>query len=203
MESSCNEGALKYRPRLGYYKINTGNCTLTIENGNFRAKSYNWWSFVFVMDGILVFNDYGYSNSTSMHQSEVQRVLKELGQPIDVTIRSKETVNSPIELRKYLVELWEEYYGRQAQAELRKRGKLPFRWPTDEIKSIQAIGMRLTKREHFELKYAAEFGEVERECEIKANAKKGRENAKIGEHSPAAVIRRFKEGLLNNSWKNV
>lgn len=49
-----------------------------------QAVSYNWWVFVKVIEGHLVFNNYSYSNTTSRHQWKVKRLLETLGVKIDL-----------------------------------------------------------------------------------------------------------------------
>lgn len=76
---------MKYMKRAKIYKIN--NCTFNPETKT--ATSYEWWDFVKPIEGKLVFNDCYYSNTTSMHQSKVRRLLSELGVKIDITLPCK------------------------------------------------------------------------------------------------------------------
>jgi hypothetical protein len=54
-----------------------------------RAYSYGWWRFVDRINGLVVFNDYSYSSSTSKHQSKVRGLLRSLGITIDLTIEAR------------------------------------------------------------------------------------------------------------------
>lgn len=49
-----------------------------------QAASYNWWVFVKVIEGRLVFNNYNYSNTTIRHQWKVKRLLETLNIKIDL-----------------------------------------------------------------------------------------------------------------------
>lgn len=53
-----------------------------------KAYSYGWWLFVDRIDGLTVFNDYNYSNTTIRHQYKAKRLLEELGVNIDLTIKA-------------------------------------------------------------------------------------------------------------------
>lgn len=53
---------------------------------NISAVSYNWWEFVKVINGKVVFNDYNYSPSTCKHQIKVRRLLETLNIKVDVVI---------------------------------------------------------------------------------------------------------------------
>lgn len=56
------------------------------------AVSYDWWTFLKVIDGQLVFNSYAYSPSTQRQQSKVLRVLAEKGIKIDFIIESRKSL---------------------------------------------------------------------------------------------------------------
>src|SRR5277367_2567847 len=51
-----------------------------------EAYSYDWWQYVKVIKGKLVFNNYNYSMSTNRHQSDMARLLGQLGLEIDLTV---------------------------------------------------------------------------------------------------------------------
>lgn len=61
---------------------------------NISAVSYNWWKFVKVINGKVVFNDYNYSPSTCKHQSKVRRLLETLNIKIDVVVESTKSLSS-------------------------------------------------------------------------------------------------------------
>jgi hypothetical protein len=54
------------------------------------AFSYNWWQFVKVIDGLVVFNTFAYSVTTRKHQSKVRTLMGTLGITIDVEIEAPE-----------------------------------------------------------------------------------------------------------------
>lgn len=53
-----------------------------------HATSYKWWDMVRVINGLVVFNSYRYSISTSKHQYKVERLMDQLGIKIDVRIEA-------------------------------------------------------------------------------------------------------------------
>ena len=61
---------------------------------NISAFSYNWWEFVSVINGKVVFNNYTYSNSTAKHQIKVRRLLETLNIKIDIVIESTKSLSS-------------------------------------------------------------------------------------------------------------
>lgn len=72
---------MRYYTRLQVYKApNVIFNPKTIE-----AYSYRWWKFVSEIEGKVVFNDYRYSVTTSIHQSKVRRILQELGIKVDIS----------------------------------------------------------------------------------------------------------------------
>lgn len=73
---------MKYYKRLKVYK--SSNCFF--DPNAIYATSYNWWSFVEIVAGKTVFNDYRYSITTTGHQRKVMRLMKELKMKIDVMI---------------------------------------------------------------------------------------------------------------------
>jgi len=53
-----------------------------------HATSYRWWHMLKNIGGIVVFNSFNYSTSTSQHQWKVRETLKQLGIKIDLEIES-------------------------------------------------------------------------------------------------------------------
>ncbi len=96
---------MKYFKRLNVYKAsNVSFYPLTRE-----AYSYGWWRFVAIIDGLVVFNEYRYSVSTSKHQQKVSGLLRELGIKIDLYVScheslSKSSVQSCLEKCFYKLE---------------------------------------------------------------------------------------------------
>lgn len=65
---------MKYFPRLELYKASN----VTFDPKKIEAKSYGWWVFVAKIDGVVYFNNFTYSNTTTKHQSKMRGLLKEL-----------------------------------------------------------------------------------------------------------------------------
>ena len=94
--------AIKYFKRLNVFKASN----VTFDPTTIEATSYDWWSFVKVINGKVVFNNYTYSSSTSKHQHKVSSLMRQLGIKIDMEIASPnglQSLNSAIEHYKYLI----------------------------------------------------------------------------------------------------
>lgn len=79
-------GAMAWYPRLKRWKGCNGKATFNPANET--AYSYDWWRFVERIDGLLVFNAYRYSSTTTSHQYAVRWVLRELGIGINLEIEA-------------------------------------------------------------------------------------------------------------------
>ena len=93
---------MKYFKRLKLYKSN--ECLYNPET--MEATSYNWWVFIKLINGVLVFNNYNYSPSTIKHQYKVRDLLRELEIDIDITIEAPkglQDLNSAIAHYDYLI----------------------------------------------------------------------------------------------------
>ena len=86
---TSNRHTLKYYPRLNMYKA--ANVTYNPSTGT--ATSYDWWHFVIVIKGKVVFNRHAYSVTTTRHQSKVRNVLNDLGIKIDLEIDSRKSLS--------------------------------------------------------------------------------------------------------------
>lgn len=73
---------MKLMKRANIYQCSSYNCTF--DPKTMDAFSYRWWRFVAVIDGLIVFNNCRYSNSTSKHQSKVRHLMNTLGIKIDL-----------------------------------------------------------------------------------------------------------------------
>ena len=71
---------MKYMKRAKIYKSNN----VTFNPETCEAHSYKWWKFVHRVDGVVIFNNHNYSNTTSKHQSKVRSLLNELNIKIDI-----------------------------------------------------------------------------------------------------------------------
>ena len=85
---------MKHFTKLNQFKASN----VIYDVGTGRAYSYDWWRFVDVVElkgsKQVVFNDYGYSNSTMKHQSKVREVLRKLGISIDLVVNSRSGLQS-------------------------------------------------------------------------------------------------------------
>ena len=89
---------MKYFKRLNVYKNSTGSNKVDLSNR--YAISYDWWEYLKIINGILVFNSFYYSPSTSKHQSDCLRLLREHGLEPALRIESPkglQNLNSAIE----------------------------------------------------------------------------------------------------------
>lgn len=76
---------MKYYARLKIYKSNN----VTFDPETLSAYSYDWWQFVRVINGKVVFNGYFYSPTTAKHQSKVRNLLASLNINIDVVVKTR------------------------------------------------------------------------------------------------------------------
>lgn len=74
--------ALKFMKRAGIYQ--RANYNITFDPIKIEAISYKWWRFVAVIDGLVIFNNFRYSVSTSKQQREVRALMQELDIRIDL-----------------------------------------------------------------------------------------------------------------------
>lgn len=65
----------------------------TMDGLNVEAFSYEWWKFVAVINGKVVFNGYRYSNTTAKHQSKVRQKLSEMDIKIDFVVDTNKSLN--------------------------------------------------------------------------------------------------------------
>lgn len=75
---------LKLMKRSGIYKASN----VTFNPETCQAYSYDWWRFVDRIGGLVIFNSYGYSNSTRKHQYKVKRVMESLGIKVDFEVEA-------------------------------------------------------------------------------------------------------------------
>jgi hypothetical protein len=94
---------MKYFKRANIYKNSTGSCLVELgkEKTDFKAKSYNWWTFAKYINGVLVFNSYSYSVTTSAHQHRVRMMLEDLGHKVGLFIEAPKGLDDLGEALKY------------------------------------------------------------------------------------------------------
>jgi hypothetical protein len=132
---------MKYYKRAGIYKNSTGSCTYSPEKE--EAHSYNWWCFLKRINGVLVFNNYSYSVSTTAHQSRIRSMLSQEGKEIGLFIESPkglDDLGSALRYYKFKIE--------EAQEYLKKKG---IRATTKENLKLKIKSSRYTMRRILEL----------------------------------------------------
>ena len=73
------------------YENSTKTNVVTLGKG-LSAVSYNWWTYLKVVDGHIVFNQYKYSLTTQKHQRECLRLLESRGIKIDRFVNQVESL---------------------------------------------------------------------------------------------------------------
>lgn len=76
---------MKYLKTANTYKASN----VVFNAKTIQAFSYDWWQFVKVLNGKVVFNNYRYSVSTAGHQRKVRKVMRDLGIKIDAYVYYK------------------------------------------------------------------------------------------------------------------
>jgi hypothetical protein len=89
-------GGLKYYPRLGVWRASN----VKLDPKSLRSWSYDWWLMSCRIGPYLVFNEYGYSNSTRKHQSKVRSWLWKKGY-LFVTVESPHGLQDLESSRRY------------------------------------------------------------------------------------------------------
>jgi hypothetical protein len=92
IERKARPGEMKYMKRAGIYS--SANVSFNPETKT--ALSYNWWEFVKVIGGKVVFNSYRYSATTQKHQSKVKDLLSLLGIGIDFDVEAPQGLQNPL-----------------------------------------------------------------------------------------------------------
>lgn len=91
---------MDFYPKLNQYKMSNVRYDVKAK----EAYSWDWWCFVKPINGVLVFNDYRYSQSTGNHQFKVARLLEALGLEY-VTVSTSDSLNDPLALEKAIMHL--------------------------------------------------------------------------------------------------
>ena len=73
---------MKYFSRANIYKAS--NVSFNPENN--IALSYDWYQLTRVINGTMILNNYGYSNTTIKHVYKVRRLLADLGRPVHLVM---------------------------------------------------------------------------------------------------------------------
>lgn len=107
-----------YRPTK--QELVASNNTLNL--ATMQAHSYGHWCYFRIIDGLAVFNDYRYSNTTARHQHRMRQLLRKLGIAVAVTIETHGSIGY-YSLRDVQSTLDEMYRGLEADLATCKRAK--------------------------------------------------------------------------------
>lgn len=107
---------MKQLKRSGVYKA----ANVIFDPHTTTAVSYDWWVFVKVIKGRVIFNNYNYSRTTRKHQWKVKLLMKSLGIKIDSIIETRSSLSN-IDSLKELNSLHREEMKNQAAAAESKR----------------------------------------------------------------------------------
>ena len=146
---------MKRTPEV-YKAKNVFFVTSTVE-----ARSYNWWKFVAIIEGKVIFNDYRYSVTTAKHQRQVNALMRELGIKIDIAMPVPKGLQCYASLEEVILASEEylceqigeqeikrqEKYARAKQRKAEKQALLDaeFKANLDSITYADVIAFRATK----------------------------------------------------------
>ncbi len=85
---SIRRAGFKWKPRSGVWARTNNDWDPASE----VATSYGWWQYAARIGGLLVFNSYRYSVSTSKHQSQMRSLLSQLGVRIDIFVETRKSL---------------------------------------------------------------------------------------------------------------
>lgn len=111
---------MTFKKRSGIYSNSTGS--LTFDPIKLEAHSYRWWKFVSRIDGLVIFNNYSYSVSTSKHQSKIRSMLDQMGIKIDVFLQLRKGINTS-DLEALFLEAEEQACDKFLSDELKRQDK--------------------------------------------------------------------------------
>lgn len=103
---------MKFMKRAQIYK----GTNVTFNPKTLNAHSYDWWRFVAVVDGLIIFNDYRYSVTTAKHQRKVSSLMSELGIKADITMPLPRGIRHDQTLLEMIIEAEEEECDRLLQS---------------------------------------------------------------------------------------
>lgn len=110
---------MKLFKRANMYKASN----VSLHADTLEARSYEWWAFTKMINGVLVFNDHRYSPSTGKHQSKVRALLRELGHEIGLTVDARcglQSVKWPAQALESVQSRIDEVNGQLANTRRRK-----------------------------------------------------------------------------------
>lgn len=75
-------GEMVYKKRDKVYR----SANVEFNPETMEGTSYGWWHFVRKINGLVVFNNYQYSNTTRRHQNKMRSLLAKLNIKIDLIV---------------------------------------------------------------------------------------------------------------------
>lgn len=91
---------MKLMKRSGIYKAKN----VTFNPKTLDAHSYDWWRFVALVEGKVIFNSYRYSVSTARHQRKVGSLLASLDIKIDIDMPLPRGIRNDQTLAELIIE---------------------------------------------------------------------------------------------------
>lgn len=61
---------------------------------SFAGTSYDWWHFVALVNGKVIFNAYSYSQTTCKHQGKMRTLLSSLNITIDLVVKTRKSLSN-------------------------------------------------------------------------------------------------------------
>jgi hypothetical protein len=169
--------SLKYFKRLNVFK----GSNVHFNPETMVASSYEWWKFVMPLKGMLVYNNYGYSNSTRLHQSKVWSLLKDLGIKIDIKVSTTESLDDLTigSVERKLREIF------KLESAIKYGNKKNVKWRKGNISAIEKeialfgkLGLKISKKEVEKMRKTFHDVETQKRAERKAHLKAQKELVK-------------------------
>lgn len=183
---------IPFRPRLELFKTSNNY----FDPIKFQAYSYDWWRYLEIRKGKVVFNNYCYSMQTSGHQQSTRRLLKELGIKIDIELplprglQSLETDALPY-LYGLIIDIEVEMSNKRAKKDLNKYRAKKIKDLMKDVKNARVLGAKLSPSVIKEMRSKAFTAEASRIDLLEAEALQRREIRKLAKTSQGLEISQF------------
>ena len=179
---------LKHFKRADIYKNSTGSCIVDLNKK--EAWSYSWWQFLKEIDGLLVFNDYCYSSSTSVQQSTVTTLLRDKKIKIDLVVYYEDGLQEVQSLNEILAYQYGLFFDACIES---TRSKKSSTWnrkmQSERIEKLFEAGAKITQEKINEIKQDALAKELKRLFDLKI------EREEYPEQAPQKIRPEIKEEL--------
>lgn len=143
--------SLKFFKTLNIYKNSTG--TVRFDPKTKTGYSYNW-KFVGEVKGVLVFNDYRWSNTTNGHQTAVRGVLRELDLKYIVGDFGRRDVDM-INVKDLYKKIAETELDFESSRKDTQRSNWLAALLSDQLRNLEAlkqIGLKISEKEKIEIR---------------------------------------------------